>query len=121
MAGTLLFVDDEADLRFMASSYFEMAGYKVLAAENAEEALRLLQDASLQAIILDVNLSGKGSSELLSALKKSHPQTPVILYTGRMEDDDGVKALLKQGADKYVLKDGSLEKLLQAVQSVKAS
>jgi DNA-binding response OmpR family regulator len=117
MAGTILFVDDEADLRFMAASYFELLGYKLLAAESAEEALRLSKDVPLGAIVLDVNLSGEGSTELLAALKKSHAQTPVILYTGRLEDDATVKSLLDQGANKYLLKDGSLEKLLQAVQS----
>lgn len=116
MAGTILFVDDEADLRFLTASYFEMKGWKVLAAESAEEALLLSPNIPLQAIILDVNLSGGGSGELLSALKKSHPHTPVILYTGSLENDDRVNALLKQGANKYVLKDGSLEKLLHAVQ-----
>jgi two-component system response regulator FlrC len=115
MAGIILFVDDEADLRFMASSYFEMFGYKVLAAENAEEALRQAQAATLNAIILDVNLAGEGSTNLVADLKKSHPQTPILLYTGRLEDDDAVQSLLSQGADKYLLKDGSLEKLLQAV------
>ena len=104
----------------MAASYFEMVGYKMLAAENAEEALRLSKGVQLGAIVLDVNLSGEGSEKLLAELKKSHPQTPVILYTGRLEDDDTVKALLKQGADKYLLKDGALEKLLQAVQGAGA-
>ena len=117
MAGTILFVDDEADLRFMAASYFEMLGRKLVTAENAEEALKLAQDTPLDAIILDVNLGGEGSAQLLESLKKTHPQTPVILYTGRQEDDDTVKSLMNLGADKYLLKDGSLEKLVEAVQS----
>ena len=120
MVGTILFVDDEPDLRFMAASYFEMSGYKILTAENAEDALRQSRDVALGTVILDVNLPGEGSAQLLAALKQSHPQTPVILYTGRLEDDDVVRALLNQGADRYLLKDGSLEKVLQAVQAASA-
>jgi DNA-binding response OmpR family regulator len=118
MAGTILFVDDEPDLRFMATHYFERSGHTLLAAANAEEALQLSNNVPLKAIILDANLGGEGSAPLLVALKKSHPQTPVIIYTGGQEDDDVVKFLLSRGAGKYVLKDGSLEKLLDAVQDI---
>jgi DNA-binding NtrC family response regulator len=118
MAGTILFVDDEPDLRIMAAHYFEMVGYKILMAENEAEALRQSQNAALDAIILDVNLAGEGSAKLLAALKQSHPQTPIILYTGREEDDEVVKTMMNQGAARYLSKDGSLEKVLQAVRSV---
>jgi len=118
MVGTILFVDDEPDLRMMATAYFEMVGYKVLAAENEGEALQLSQGTELCAAILDVNLPGNGSGQLLADLKQSRPQTPIILYTGREEGDEVVKAMLKQGATRYLFKDGSLEKLLQAVKDV---
>ncbi|MDB6022068.1 MAG: two component transcriptional regulator, winged helix family [Pedosphaera sp.] len=102
----------------MAATFFELSGYQILTAENAEDALRQSRDIALGAVILDVNLPGEGSALLLAALKQSHPQTPVILYTGRTEDDEVVRAMLDQGADRYLLKDGSLEKVLQTVQAV---
>ena len=111
-------MDDEPDLRMMAASYLEMVGYKVLVAENESEVLRLSQGAELCAAILDVNLPGEGSHKVLAMLKESHPHTPIILYTGLEEDDDMVRAMLKQGATKYLFKDGSLEKVQQAVKSV---
>lgn len=102
----------------MAATYLEMVGYKVLTAENEAEALQLSQSAELSAAILDVNLPGEGSGKVLATLKRSHPQTPIILYTGLEEEDDVVQAMLKQGATKYLFKDGSLEKVQQMVKSV---
>jgi len=118
MAGAILFVDDEPDLRFMAASYFEIFGYTILTAGSAAEAMQKSQGVTLSAIILDVNLPGESSSQLLAFLKKSHPNTPVMLYTGLQENDEAVQALLSQGADKYLSKDGSLQKVLDAVESV---
>jgi two-component system phosphate regulon response regulator OmpR len=112
MAGTILFVVDESDLRFMVASYFECFGMNILAAGDADEAMRVASGVSLCAIILDVNLPGKGSGVLLDYLKQNHPKAPIILYTGRQPDDELVTEMLARGAQRYLLKDGSLEKLL---------
>jgi DNA-binding response OmpR family regulator len=118
MAGTILFVDDECDLRFMVATYFEFSGFKLLAAGDYEEAARITDGVSLAAVILDVNLPGKGSSQLMEFLKLNHPATPIILYSGRSDDDDLVKEMLARGARRYLLKDGSLETLLAAVKEL---
>jgi DNA-binding response OmpR family regulator len=118
MAGLILLVDDEADLQFMITSFFEAHGLQVLAAGDANEAMRRAEGASLSAIVLDVNLPGEGSGQLLEHLKRTHPAAPIILYTGRQGDDDTVKDLLAKGAARYLLKDGSLANLLAAVKEV---
>ena len=99
----------------MISSYLESAGYRVLAAGDPEEAVKLAAGAPLGAIILDVTLPGEGSAKLLERLKQSHPNATIILYTGRHADEEAVKNLLARGADRYLAKDGSLEGLLAAV------
>jgi DNA-binding response OmpR family regulator len=118
VAGTILFVDDEADLRFIATHYFEMAGHAVLGAADAAEALKISENVPLKVIILDANLPNEGSPPLLAALKKRNPQTPVIIFSGLPEDDDAIQSLLANGADKFVHKDGSLQTLVQTVQSL---
>jgi DNA-binding NtrC family response regulator len=116
--GTILYVDDEVDLRFMVSSYFRQLKYHILTAEGAEEAMRLADGARLKVIILDINLAGEDGVKLMSFLKMNHPEVPVILYTSTLHDDDAVRDMLKQGARHYLRKSGSLEELFNAVQSV---
>jgi DNA-binding response OmpR family regulator len=118
MAGTILFVDDESDLAFMVATYFEQFGFTVLTAGDADQARQRAQGVSLGAVILDVNLPGKGSAQLLEFLKQNHPATPVILYTGRQEDDELVESMLARGAKRYLLKDGSLGTLLATVREL---
>jgi DNA-binding NtrC family response regulator len=114
MAG-ILFVDDEADLRFMVSSYFEMAGHQVVTAADPAEARAVSEGVAFRAIILDVNLPGEGSASLLEFLKEHHPAATVILYTGHGDKDESVRNLLAHGASRHVFKDGSLGNLLAAV------
>jgi DNA-binding response OmpR family regulator len=118
MAGTILMVDDESDLQFMVATFFEAHGFKVLSAGDAAEARARAEGSSLQAIVLDVNLPGEGSAELMEHLKRTHPAAPIILYTGRQSDDEAVKDLLAKGANRCLVKDGSLASLLAAVQEV---
>ena len=118
MATTILFVDDEAELRFMVTSYFELVSLHVVAVGTVEEALRLAAETSFSAIILDVNLPGEGSATLMARLKAIQPDARIILYTGRHADDEAVQSLLLGGAHRYLPKDGSLEGLLAAVKEV---
>lgn len=121
MSAAILMVDDEPHVRIIASQFFEMAGQKVLAAADGTEALQISKDVPLRAIILDANLGGEGSAPVLAALKQTHPKTPVIIYTGRDGEDEVVQSLLKKGADSYVMKDGSIQTLVQAVANLPAT
>jgi two-component system response regulator HydG len=119
MAKKILLVDDEAELCFMLSRFLQRYGYDVMAADNASRALELADGASYDAIILDVNLAdlaGRDGSNLMAAMKKKYPQTPIILYTGMTKEDVEVKDMLDQGAFELVSKATPLETLLKAVQ-----
>jgi DNA-binding response OmpR family regulator len=121
MSGTILFVDDERQMRDMAANYFHNFGYEFLAAENADDALRLASAHPVDVFVLDVNLTdltGKDGSNLITALKRKHSNTPVILFSGLAREDHEVKDMLKAGAHQFVAKVDSLNDLLKAVQKV---
>jgi DNA-binding response OmpR family regulator len=121
MSGTILFVDDEPDLRIAASNYFHHFGYNLLTAENADEALGLADRFPVDVIVLDVNLAdlaGKDGSNLLASLKRKRRDTPIILYSGLAEGDAEVKDMLRQGAHRFVPKAGSLNGLLEAIRNL---
>lgn len=121
MSGTILFVDDEHEMRHMAANYFNSFGYKLLSAENADDAMRLAAANAVDVIVLDVNLAdlaGKDGSNLIAALKRGHPAIPVVLFSGLNCEDEEVKDMLKAGAERFVSKVDSLNDLLKAVQDV---
>ncbi|MDB6122528.1 MAG: two component, sigma54 specific, transcriptional regulator, Fis family [Pedosphaera sp.] len=116
MEKRILFVDDEGDWRFMASTYLKEAGYEILTAKDGTDALMLSHGVKLSLIILDVNLAGENGVVLMGLFKRNHPGVPIILYTGMDHDAAAIDGMIKQGAHQYLRK-GTMEELLKAVQS----
>jgi len=88
----------------IVSVVFEDAGYEVLTAKDATEAMRLTEGVQLASIILDLNLNGEDGLELMKFFQCNQSGVPVILYTGMSHDDDTILAMLRQGAHQYVRK-----------------
>ncbi len=115
MTKTVLFVDDENDWRFMASTYLEESGFKVITARNGTEALLVSNGVRLNVIVLDINLAGENGVVFMEFLKRNHPGVPVLLYTGMEHDEAAIEGMLKRGAHQYLRK-GGMHDLLAAVQ-----
>ena len=86
--GVVLLVEDEAPVRAFASRALRLRGYTVLEAENAEEALKTLEDPTLEVdvFVTDVVMPGMdGPSWVREALLK-RPDVRVIFVSGYAED-----------------------------------
>ena len=112
MGKKILFVDDDTSWHVVVTTWLQDAGYEVLTAADATEAMGLTEGVSL--IILDVNLAGENGIMLMKFLKQNDPELPIILYTGMEHDGEAIMALLAEGAHSYVRK-GSQHELVQAV------
>ena len=112
----ILYVDNDKDWRDVVTVTFQDAGYEVLTAKDATEAMLLTDGVKLGLIILDLNLDGEDGLTLLEFLKCNQPAVPVILFTGLNHDDEAIQEMLRQGAHQYVRK-GPLAELHQAVQA----
>lgn len=110
----VLFVDDEGDWRLIAGTCLEEAGFEVLTAKDAAEALRRMETVQLDGIVLDVNLAGQNGLLLLEFLKQKHPGVPILIYTGMDHDSTEIQTMLKQGAGQYLRK-GSMADLCQTL------
>lgn len=115
MAKKILFVDDDPDWRLMVSVCLKEAGYQVLAVQGAGEALLQTGEDSLSLIILDLDLGGENGLMLMKFLKRSHPEVPIILYTGMDHDEEAVERMRELGAQHYLRK-GNVNELLGVVQ-----
>lgn len=84
----VLLVEDEAPVRAFASRALKLRGYTVFEAETGEEALRLLQDASLHidVFLTDVIMPGIDGPSWVREALKARPATPVVFVSGYAED-----------------------------------
>ncbi len=86
--GVVLLVEDEAPVRAFASRALRMRGYTVLEAENAEEALRTLEDPSLDVdiFVTDVVMPGMDGPSWVRQALLTRPDVRVIFVSGYAED-----------------------------------
>lgn len=69
-APCVLLVEDEIMISMMLQDRLEQAGYRVLAATNLDDALKLACEAFIDVAVLDVNLSGEPSFPIADALRR---------------------------------------------------
>ena len=94
-AGNILLVEDERSLRAMVSGYVRESGYQVYEAADANEALRISQDHSIDLLLTDIVMPGASGTALASTLKASRPQMRVIFMSGYAEHAALQEAMLK--------------------------
>jgi len=109
-AKKILIVDDEKLVRWALAQKCAELGFQTTEAGTAEEALRLLQSDSPDAILLDVHLPDQSGIEILEKLKQAGDTHSVIMMTADPQLDD-VKAALRLGAYDFVSKPINFEEL----------
>jgi two-component system KDP operon response regulator KdpE len=106
----ILVVDDELQIRRLLGNTLARAGYAVLEAATAREALQIAEAQLPDATLLDLGLPDRDGLELVPLLKK-RGRMAVIMISARDATDDKVAAL-DLGADDYVTKPFDTEELL---------
>ncbi len=86
--GVVLLVEDEAPVRAFASRALRMRGYTVLEAENAEDALKQLEDPGLEVdiFVTDVVMPGMDGPSWVREALKARPNVKVIFVSGYAEE-----------------------------------
>ena len=102
MANTILVVDDERQLVSFIESYLAQEGFHVLTASNGIEALSVTRNKKPDLIILDLMMPEMDGYEFMR-IHRREADTPIILLTARVEDDEKVIGL-ELGADDYLTK-----------------
>ncbi len=113
---TIMVVDDENRLVSLVESYLTREGYHVVTAGNGREALNVAQREKPDLIILDVMMPEMDGYEFMREHRAEH-DTPIILLTARVEDDEKVIGL-ELGADDYVTKPFRPRELTARVRAV---
>jgi two-component system, OmpR family, response regulator MprA len=113
----ILVVDDEPAVRSALFRALMLERYDVAGAGDGQEALEYLEQASYEAVILDIAMPRVDGLEVCRRLRNGGDRTPVLMLTARGEIDDRV-AGLDAGADDYLVKPFALRELLARVRAL---
>jgi putative two-component system response regulator len=117
--GTILVADDNPSAREMLEIMLRTHGYRVFAAVDGPQALRLLQQEAVDLALIDVVMPGESGFAVCRAAK-NHPETrltPVVLITGLGRVEDRIQGI-EAGADDFLNKPVRKEELLARVKSL---
>ncbi len=119
MKNNILIVEDHELTRFGLKTAFESCEYidTILEAESGESALELLEQNSVDLIIMDLGLPGMNGVEATKIIKKQNPEIKVVVLTSHNEVQEVLNSL-KAGANAYCSKEINPKRLTEVVQSV---
>jgi two-component system response regulator PrrA len=113
----VLVVDDDEDIRISLDRGLRLSGFAVRTAADGEGALRAVESAAPDCIVLDVGLPGADGIRVVSALRERGLTTPVCMLSARSTVDDRV-AGLAAGADDYLVKPFALTELVARLRAL---
>ncbi len=106
----VLVVDDDAAVRDSIARTLRFDGYEVATAGDGHEAVAMVHDAGLDAVILDVSMPRMDGLEACRQMRMDGVLLPVLMVTARESVGDRV-AGLDAGADDYLIKPFSVQEL----------
>jgi DNA-binding NtrC family response regulator len=106
----LMVVDDDENIREVCRTVAEESGLKAWDVATAEEALEMLEIASIDIVLADLRLPGVGGLELLRRVTEMHSNIAVVILTQYGTIDSAVEAT-RMGAADYVTKPFRVEEL----------
>jgi phosphate regulon transcriptional regulator PhoB len=118
-ANKILVVEDEPDIRKLVHYNLAQERYKVLEAEDGEQALKVVQRDKPNLVILDLMLPGLSGMEVCKLLRE-RPDTarlPILMLTAKAAEADRVVGL-EMGADDYLAKPFSPRELVARVRAI---
>jgi len=114
--GNILVVDDERSIRITVKAFLEDEGHSVETAEDAESALDILRNKSVDVILTDIILPRVSGVDLLRQIRDMVPRAQVIMMTGEPTLETAA-ASLRHGAFDYLQKPVGKTEILKTVRN----
>jgi two-component system, NtrC family, nitrogen regulation response regulator NtrX len=113
MASEILIVDDEADIRELVAGILQDEGYVTRTARDSDDALAAIASRRPNLVFLDIWLQGSrlDGLQVLDAVKRDHPELPVVMISGHGNIETAVAAI-KQGAYDFIEKPFKADRLV---------
>ena len=113
----ILVVDDEARMRKLVKDFLSIKGYRVMEAENGEDAVeKFMDNRDIKLILLDVMMPKMDGWETLRIIRENS-NVPIIMLTARSEERDELQGF-SLGVDEYITKPFSPKILVARVEAI---
>ncbi|MFY9911324.1 MAG: response regulator, partial [Candidatus Sulfotelmatobacter sp.] len=116
LAGAVLIIDDEAEIRESLQTLLELEGFAVETAASGEAGLQRIGEHPFDLVLLDLALPGRDGMEILGEIRAHESRLPVIMITAYGTVENAVRAM-QSGAANFVQKPWDNEKLLADVRA----
>jgi DNA-binding response OmpR family regulator len=116
MQPTVLVVEDEPEIVALLRDFLDVAGFGVLTAGDAADAVEALGERPVDCVLVDVMLPGSSGFELCRRIRKSS-DVPLLFLSARGDDSDRLRGL-GLGADDYIVKSATPAEVVARVKAV---
>src|SRR5215472_2648619 len=119
MAQTILVVDDDPVQRRLLETAISRSGMAVVTAPGGQPALDLIngpRGEQITLMLLDLIMPDMGGLEVLSKLRPTNPELPVIVLTAKGGIDSAVEAM-RAGANDFLVKPASPERITVSIRN----
>lgn len=115
--GVILYVEDNTENRSLIRRVLNAEGYSVVEAVNAGEAIRRLEEHSIDLILMDINMPGVDGYTLTTKIKsiEAYSKIPIVAVTANVMRGDREKSL-EAGCDGYIQKPIDIDTLAQQIE-----
>jgi CheY-like chemotaxis protein len=111
----ILNVEDDSPARFLKSRILERAGFEVVEAVTAADAIRTANEDALRLVLLDLRLPDGDGFTVCEQIKATRPTLPVVMITSTYATAQGRHDGLACGADAYLIEPVPAERLVQVI------
>jgi CheY-like chemotaxis protein len=111
---TLLCIDDRAEMLEVRKAILESHGYSVKIASSGHTAMKMLEETSVAAVLLEYKQEGMDAEAVACHIKQRFPNLPIILLSAYCEMPERILWLV----DDYVMKSELPERLLPIIERV---
>lgn len=114
----VMIVDDDREIRELAGGFLRKNGLTVTLAADGRQMRQLLENLTVDLIVLDIMLPGDDGLVLCRELRSGkHRRIPILMLTARSDDMDRVLGL-EMGADDYLVKPFVARELLARIKAI---
>ena len=114
---SVLIVDDDKEMRNLVCDVLTDRGHHCVSVSTGQQALQELRMKEYTVVLTDLRMQGMAGTELLTEVKRTHPDIGVILMTAFGSVETAVEAM-KHGASDYLTKPVKTEELARVVERV---
>ena len=117
MTKSILIIDDDDMLRNTLAAGLRKVDFDAVTASSAEQATRILERISVDAIVLDRMMEGQDGLSFLKKLRSNNDNTPVIMLTALSGSENAIDGL-SGGANDYMSKPFKLQELILRLNNI---